>query len=318
MKIQTPRSHTPRGNTFFAAPAAHLIAIVLLAFPLTTSAWQLTNIRQLTNDGQSIAGSFSPQDQQLIAFSRPKYQGVFLLRWEQADRQLRQRGNVLQLDDAKQSGFQFQWLPSGDAIVARRAIAETTQQIVLLDIQQGLQPLSAPSEQLSVPVVGDTGIAYTDAQQAVQQQSQHSRWRQRELNLPYEQDSKIIWNQQTISPPLTQCWLPQLAPNQQQVVFECWIGMFVYVLDTQRLISLGKGVAPRWSADSQWLVFEDSKDNGTQVTQAEVVMVKADGSSRTVLTEDWAGLARRPALSADGEYVLFDDGKNVFLGHLVD
>lgn len=59
---------------------------------------------------------------------------------------------------------------------------------------------------------------------------------------------------------------------------------FVCTLDGTIIARLGRGNAPVWTRDGQWIICMEDKDNGHRITGSELVAIRADGSVRLQLT----------------------------------
>ena len=299
--------------TIWLATTAH-------AEPITT-ALTLTNIQQITDDGRSIAPRFSPTDNNLIAYTQPKYRGIYLKQPFAKDglRALSTQPPAELSDDAH-VGFQFSWSGDGQTIVGRFSEDGVQQQAGKIDVKTGeYAALSDSAMHVSVPVVSGDTVGFmendTGKQVVLPPPPGTLRFFSRTTPAPsiQEKDGQIRVNTQLVNPESTQCWLPIISPDEQKVVFECWEGMFVYHIPQQTRYPLGKGSSPSWASDSERLVYEVTLDEGHIVIQSDIYLIRYDGTHKQNLTADSYLIARRPSLSADGKQMAFDSYGDIYI-----
>lgn len=275
---------------------------------------QLSNIQQLTQDNNSIAPVFSPTDTTLLAFTRQKYQGIYLLRTQTGVRSLAVQVN--ELTDNKQAGFGFAW--AGDKIVSRFEVAGKKQVGTIEVSSKKYTALSEQAVELSVPTVYERGVFFTQNKAAVDLPNDRLRSQSVTEKLTvFEQDGQIIVNDRPVNFPNTECWLPTLSPDAQKVSFECWQGIYVYAIQQNKSFYLGRGGSVSWLPNSLQLLHEVTEDNGVIITQSDIILVNYDGSHPTNLTQNTDIIARRPSINHDSRQIAFDDGDNLFLADLV-
>ena len=107
---------------------------------------------------------------------------------------------------------------------------------------------------------------------------------------------------------------PSVSPDGKKLLYYVMDQGQAYVSnsDGTNPISLGILRAPKWMGND-WVVGMVDYDNGEVVTSSEIVGVAADGTQRTVLTDD-SVIALYPSASADASKIVYitNDGK-VFL-----
>ena len=107
---------------------------------------------------------------------------------------------------------------------------------------------------------------------------------------------------------------PSVSPDGKKLLYYVMDQGQAYVSnsDGTNPVSLGILRAPKWMG-TDWVVGMVDYDNGEVVTSSEIVGVAADGTQRTVLTDD-SVIALYPSASADASKIVYttNDGK-VFL-----
>ena len=105
-----------------------------------------------------------------------------------------------------------------------------------------------------------------------------------------------------------------VSPNGKQVVFESLGKLFIRNISggtPKRLTKLSEGVReldPSWSRDGKSLVFVSWTDNGL----GTIHKIKANGSGVTDITQQ-PGHYRRPSITPDGDYVVYEKGSGGYL-----
>lgn len=88
---------------------------------------------------------------------------------------------------------------------------------------------------------------------------------------------------------------------------------YVSNLDGSNAVSLGILRAPKWMGNN-WVVGMEDYDNGTFITASKIIVVAANGSKRTALTDN-SVIATNPSGSADATKIAYNtaDGKIYFM-----
>src|SRR5699024_11118546 len=101
---------------------------------------------------------------------------------------------------------------------------------------------------------------------------------------------------------------PQVSPDGQKLAFEIYGGnMYVMNVDGTRLIDLGPGHRPRWSPDSRYILANRTKDDGHNITKADIIAFSVDGKEKINLTTGTSLIAMNPSWSPDDKSILFND-----------
>jgi len=275
----------------------------------------LSNIQKLTQDNNSIAPVFSPSDTTLLAFTRQKYQGIYLLHTSTSVRALSVNKSVDKLTDNERAGFGFAW--SGSKIVARFETNGKKQAVTIDTIDKKYTALSKQAVELSLPTVHNTGIFFVQDKNEVKLDTDRMRSQSVANRLTvFEKNGHIIVNDRSVNFPQTECWLPTIAPDAQKVSFECWQGIYVYDITKNRTFHLGKGASVSWTPNSQQLLYEITQDNGVTITKADIMLVNYDGSQPINLTANTNMMTRRPSINANNQQIAFDDGENIYLADI--
>ncbi len=278
----------------------------------------LLNLQRLTYDRDSIAPAFSPQDGTMLAFTKQKYQGLYLL---QMKRTLAAGEHPVAVEKTLRSGnktgFGFSWAGNGKHIVFRED-QEAGAQAGMVDVRTNeFTPLSEVSEEVSTPTANQQGIFFSQSNQAKRLPLPGMRQSAANLTPPIVEDGgHITVNGKLAHPETEQCWLPQLSPDGSKLSMECWGGLFVYVLKTQQRHFLDAGTSASWAADSTHLVYEQTQDDGHSVTASDVFYINYDGSNKILLSGDLKDIVRRPSLSPDQRKLAIDINDDIYLADI--
>lgn len=102
---------------------------------------------------------------------------------------------------------------------------------------------------------------------------------------------------------------PALSPDGSMIAFQIvGKGMFVINADGTNLRSLGKGTCPAWMPDNNTLVYTLVQDNGNVITGSTVMTVTLNDNKKEVLINDANLIPLRPAITADGSRMVFENG----------
>lgn len=98
-----------------------------------------------------------------------------------------------------------------------------------------------------------------------------------------------------------------LSPDQQKILFTV-PGESTYISDLEgNVISeLGYANAPKWSNDSEYVVFMRDYDDGHVVTDSDLFIAKADGTMEINITNSADRIELYPSWSPDGNKIAFN------------
>lgn len=296
-----------------------LIYLFLLIFPtyLMADSAVIVNVQKLTQDNNSIAPVFSPADTTVLAFTRQKYQGIYLLNTKNKTRKgiLSTDSAVNELSNSQQAGFGFSWSREGAKILSRFEQSGKKQAGAIDISSKQYTALSQQTTELSVPVIhqGDVFFMQDNAEMQVNLSPNRLRSQATSDLTVFEKEGHIFVNHRTVNFPQTECWLPMISPDARKISFECWQGIYVYDIEKNRTVYLGKGSSVSWFPNSQQLLYEIAEDNGVIITSADIILVNYDGSHPINLTANLDIIARRPSISPDNQQIAFDDGANIYV-----
>jgi hypothetical protein len=283
----------------------------------------LSNLRRLTTDQHSIAPVFSPTDANLIAFTKDKYQGIYLLHMR---RSLSAEGAESvsvaaesEITPAQSlSGFGFSWTGTGEHIVFRNSEEDGAQAALVNVRTKETTLLSDKSAQVSVPTAHKQGIFFSRNAQGARLPLPGMRQSAANATPPIvEADGEIRVDGKSINPPGDICWLPRLSPDGLKLVMECWGGLYSYELKSAKLHFLDHGSSANWAVDSQRLAYEQTQDDGHRVTASEIFLINYNGSDKVLLSGDLDEIVRRPSLSPDNRQIAVDIGGDIYLADIV-
>ncbi len=101
------------------------------------------------------------------------------------------------------------------------------------------------------------------------------------------------------------------SPNGNNIAFEVLGGnMFVCNIDGSNVIDLGQGERPGWAPGSDWLTYVITKDDGHQILNSDIYIIKADGTGKQNITNSADRIEMNPNWSPDGNTIVFDDRKS--------
>ncbi len=201
-------------------------------------------------------------------------------------------GSLLQVCDDAGAGFGFTVSPDGNRIAYRRTLEgvpmnRRVQEVVEVDLSSGEQVVMASGRDLPVPVyAGDrvlfdpSGTQKTMVPALVPGNAV--------LGIEETKIAAVVDGVPVHLDPYTSgsyIW-PSLSPDGTRVVaYEMSRGMFVADLTGRVLAEFGRCDAPSWMRSGRWVVYMREKNDGHQITGADLYCVRPDGGAPVRLTD---------------------------------
>lgn len=267
-------------------------------------------------DQSYICPEWSP-DGSKLAFTSFKYVGIWISTENGKD--------IQQVTDEAAVGFGFSWSSDSRTILARAAKFENNRRfnaIKLYNIE------TKASERLADYKTGYMGlpqwngnageIAYID--EAEPRRITSKSGTEGADKFVYAKKDRIYVSQAQEKQNLQFQPIPgaeyldiQLSPDESKVAFQ-QVGGNIYVLSLQnnKLIEIGPGHRPRWSADSRFITYMLTKDDGYNFTSSEIMISTNDGQTKYQLTETDDLLEMNPTWSPDGKQIVFDADGDIY------
>lgn len=300
------------------------IAILLLLFanysqPLSAG-WKVTGGPERLVGGSDERSYMQPiwsPDGSRIAFTGPKYQGIWIIELT--------NGQIKQVSDEPAAGFGFAWSSRGEAIVSRVAKYEglrrlnavkvfdirNEQTLTLKGYQSGLRGLPnwTDNDRKIYLFDGrklkifDSGINAPALQKtSTDKPLYYSKSGQIAIRLSESEKTA------TFEPLQGKRYINLAASSDgDRLAFEVVGGnMYVMRIDGTDLVDLGPGNRPQWSPDSQYIVYQITKDDGHEFTASDIYTIKIDGTEKSGLTNTNNKLEMNPSWSPDGNKIAFD------------
>jgi len=250
-------------------------------------------------------------DGQSVYFTRANHNGLFVLD--------RTSGKVRTLSKAAGAGYEYKLAPDGQTVMYRLFTLKEGRRFYSLieqdlksgketEMESGQRSLAAPIQSADGSLLYSlNGNWHTARASRARKQGNLLAVTIRNRHLTVLRNDK-----ETILDPLGKgiyLW-PSLSPAGDKIVFTLGgKGSYVCNLKGTILTELGYLNAPVWSPDGAWLAGMQDKDDGVRITKSEIVLVRADGSSRSVLTHTPEEIELYPAWGLTKHHILFSNRK---------
>ena len=248
-----------------------------------------------------------------VALTSPSYAGVWVM--DAAAGSVPRR-----LSDAVGAGFGMAWSPDGQRLAARVARLDASgaraSQVVVLDAATGEETaLTAPSAGfVSAPRFSPDGTSVLSATADGVQVSALA-------DVPVSPspaagpvlglDGAVLRapGGAAFALPTPDARVLRLVPSPdgRRVAVQVYGGdLYVANADGSGAVSLGRGEAPTWRPDGQYVAFMVTRDDGHELLGSDLVVARADGQQRRALTRTEGVMEMYPAWLAN-DALLYDD-----------
>ncbi|NOZ55620.1 MAG: hypothetical protein GXO73_02360 [Calditrichaeota bacterium] len=272
---------------------------------------------RVSPEGEALAHPVWGPDGRWIAATRPNYRGIWLVAADGS--------GTKQLTDALGAGFDMSWSPDGRAILCRvtreRDDKRREHAVQVIDVATGrARLLTRWRKRISdVPHwLGNNQVVLFSAGK-LEAWTLRSDGKVEALSRVPERafyaKGGAIFRAGSPEPIFRvdgEGYVLNLrpSPDGQLLAFEISGGdLYVVSADGKSVIDLGPGNRPRWSPDSQWIVFFVARDDGHRYLSSDLYAVRPDGSERVQLTRTEGALEMDPCWAPDGRRVAFHDYK---------
>lgn len=301
----------PRMETMRAKTILDLAAFMLIA----TSVWAgdflvVGDAVPLTAPGEFyMAAQWSPDGGQLAA-AGINYQGLYLIDFP--------TGTAHPLSIENSAGYGFAWSHDGSRIATRIAHYNKmlrTNTLVSLNVTDGRQLVLSDTRSLMAGTprwTSDDAQVYltfadalelfnTGADPGIKDSFFYVKTGRMIRREPLRTTESILFQDQD------QVRSYALSPDGSQIAFST-SGQKLWVAQSngEQVHSLGSGMAPSWSPDGTWITYMLPEDDGHTVLNSDIYVSRADGSSRSKLTDTPHRREMHPQWSPDGDWIVFD------------
>lgn len=264
-----------------------LAAVMLLGSGIAAMAAGLTAsapVRVASSADGLMAPVWSP-DGKMIAASGPSYTGIYVFNADGS--------NGFCLTEAKGAGYKMAWSADGNEIVGRTNIHEGIRvfhETRAWNLKDGKsRVIAAKNRSNANPATSGTKVNLL------------SRMTENAAEVTSEVASLKDFAGSTVIN-------PALSPDGSMIAFQIvGNGMFVINADGSNLRSLGTGSNPSWMPDNNTLVYTIVRDNGNEYTGSTIMTVTLNDMKTEVLMNNDNFIPVRPAVSADGSRVAFEN-----------
>lgn len=275
-------------------------------------------VKLIGGDGKHFMNPLWAPDGSLIAFTSSRYNGLWVMNPDCT--------NQRQITDETAAGYGFEWSSDSKAIVSRVAKYEGKYRynaIKLFDLEKnearlltdyrtlmpGLPHWADADEKVYMFGRGKLEI-FVSGKKATALQKQSASKRIYFLKNDHIAVGNIDTKAYQVFDPIKDWRYINMvvSPDESKIAFEVMGGnLHVMNIDGTGLVDLGEGYRPRWSPDSQHLVYVITKDDGHQYLSSEIYTIKIDGTERLKLTFTNDKLEMNPSWSPDGKKIAYDE-----------
>ena len=256
---------------------------------------------------------YSP-DGSKIAYTKSNFQGIWI--YELLSQ------STYQLTDESAAGFAFKWSADSKSMLTRVSKYEEMRRYNALkgfdvDIRESKQiteyrtmmpylPIWADGDsKVYLPVKGDDEIFLSNKQK--------NNLTTNNI-VTFEKNNKIVIknlsnnSEQSFEPVKDGQYINiSIAPDGAKIVFEVVGGnLFTMHIDGTNLTDIGKGNRPRWSFESNKIIYMITEDDGHDYTASDIYIINADGTQKINLTNTNDLIEMNPCFAPDTKSIVFD------------
>ena len=258
-----------------------------------------------------LAPQWSPNGDQ-VAAAGPSYTGLYLIEFP--------TGTATQVSDAYSAGYGFAWSHDGTRIAARLASFENMHRkntLVSFDLTDGsMSVLSEPRSSLSgIPrwSADDSHIFLTFADQYEDFLTQTGVNLHPAGPLLYVKAGQLTrhdpdqTSEQALLTNQSQVTSYALSPDATRIAYST-SGQQLWVAnsDGSQRRSLGAGIAPAWSPNSQWITCMLTEDDGHSMLGSDLFIINIATAERLNISNTPDLFEMNPQWSPDGAWIVFD------------
>lgn len=261
-----------------------------------------------------IGPRWSPSGDQ-VAVGGPNYTGLYLLDFP--------TGNTQQLSSDYSAGYGIAWSHDGSQIASKISHFDNMRRshtLVRFNIADGkMTPISKPRFRMSgIPVwsSSDSYIYLTFAERFEVFDVEAPGDPQQIPLLHYIRDGRFqsrVLQQRSTSIETTQfsdqdhIYSYALSPDESHVVYStAGQNLWVAKVNGENRRSLGRGSAPSWAPNGEWITFMLTYDDGYSITSSDIYVTDVRGDQRIKVTETMDLHEMNPHWSPDGEWIVYD------------
>ncbi|MBT4034903.1 MAG: hypothetical protein HOB84_14530 [Candidatus Marinimicrobia bacterium] len=270
----------------------------------------------LSGPGEYYMGpKWSPSGDQ-VAAGGASFTGLYLLDFPS--------GNVRMISNDYSAGYGFAWSHDGTRIASKISHfnkMRRSHSLVSFNVSDGsMETLSTPRSRMSGTPVwteDDSQLYLTFAEQFESFTTGDSN---QDVTLPplnyikdgrfqnrLEQQSTGRFSETTQFSDQDHIYSYAISPDGSQVVYStAGQNLWLSKVNGEDRMSLGRGSAPAWSPDGEWITFMLTFDDGHSITASDIYAINIDGSSRINLTETPLLFEMNPQWSPNGAWIVYD------------
>lgn len=287
---------------------------ILLSFAaLAQQVTLLEPITPLTNESDYFTMPRISPDGNNVIFGGKSHTGLYLIDFNGTD--------LIKLTDASAAGWYPQWAPLSDVIAVRvnnwsNDMRNKTNSIEVIELDGIVKNISGDKPSTSLPFWSDKGSTLAwfenDSLQVLKLSDNTDdvlRYVKNNM-IVVKSKTDVMTSEDEVNPeekvfePINGEYLfVNWSPNGMRVAVQV-LGKGIYVLDVQnnQVYEFGMGEYPDW-INNDVLVCMDVKDDGSQVTNGEILVMNYDGKLIKNITNDFNQPALYPSASEDGKVV---------------